>query len=236
MKPKEYLQQIAEKYPNKKIRIGGHSKGGNVAIYSAITVPESIQKRIIKVDNYDGPGFSKEIINKYSNKKIVKKIETFIPQDSIIGRLLNHKEKIFITLSVEKGIYQHDIYSWQLIKDELIQSEKTTDASEIINQAITDWLQTTSVNQRRIFIDSLFELFYSTESETFGDISKALFTNISKILKKYKTISSEDRKTVTSMLRIFVTSYFNVIKERQITKKENSKLKQLIERESINDI
>lgn len=83
---KEYLKKIAKKYPDKKIRIGGHSKGGNVAVYSAITADKEIQDRIIKVYNYDGPGFNKEIINKYKTSAILKKIETYLPQDSIIRK------------------------------------------------------------------------------------------------------------------------------------------------------
>ena len=116
---KKYLEDISKKYHNKKIRIGGHSKGGNVAVYSAITSSEKVKKRIVKVYNYDGPGFNKNIIDKYETDDILEKIETYIPQDSIIGRLLNHKEKKTIIQSIEKGILQHDIYSWQVLKKKL---------------------------------------------------------------------------------------------------------------------
>ena len=216
-----YLENVAKKYPEKKIRIGGHSKGGNVAIYSAITVENTIQDRIIKVDNFDGPGFSKEIITKYQNSNILKKIETFIPQDSIIGRLLNHKEKITVVLSVEKGIYQHDIYSWQVLDREIIKEEKNTDNSENVNKTITNWLEITSNEQRKIFIDSLFEIIYSTEANTFGEITFS--KSIPKMLQKYKTISPEERKSITNMLKVFAVSYFNVIKDSQINKFENIK-------------
>lgn len=213
---RDYAQKIAEKYPNKKIRIGGHSKGGNVAIYSAATVSNEVQKRIIKVYNYDGPGFSKNMISKYGNDKIVEKIETYIPQDSIIGRILNHKEKITISYSLEKGIFQHDIYSWQVLKDDLIRLEKNTKTSETIDKTLTDWLDTTTVAQRKIFIDAVFELFYSTDANTFGDISKSLSTNIPKIIKKYGEISPEDKKIISKMIRLMAVSYFNILKNRLI--------------------
>lgn len=220
---KEYLEKIAGKYPYKKIRIGGHSKGGNVAIYSAITASKNIQDKIIKVNNYDGPGFNKEIIKKYGNSNIINKIETFIPQDSIIGRILNHKEKSTVSFSIEKGLYQHDIYSWQVLRDEMIKEEKNTDMSEDVNKTITGWLEATTNEQRKIFVDSLFELFYSTEAVTFGDISKTLSASIPKILQQYKTISSDDKKTITNMLKIFAKSYMQVIKDKQTTKFENMK-------------
>ncbi len=225
LQEKNIYGQIAEKYPNKKIRIGGHSKGGNVAIYSAVTASKKIKNRIIKVYNYDGPGFSKNMINQYENDEIIKKIETYIPQDSIIGRILNHKEKITISYSLEKGILQHDIFSWQVLKDDLVRLEKSTVTSEQFNKTFADWIDTTTVQQRKVFFDVVFELFYSTNANTFGEISKSLSTNIPKIIKKYGEVSPEDKKIVMSMIKLMSTSYFNIMKETQNVKFENMKEK-----------
>lgn len=219
---KEYLERIAKQYPVKKIRIGGHSKGGNVAIYAAITALSKIQNKMIKVYNYDGPGFSKDIIAQYGNEDIISKIETYIPQDSIIGRIMNHKEKTTISYSIEKGILQHDIYSWQVLKDNMIKSEKTTQNSENLNQTVTDWLESSTAEERKIFFDAIFELVYSTEADTFGDISKTFTTSIPKVLKKYQEISHENRKTITEMIKLFITTYLNVMKENWKIKRTNS--------------
>ncbi len=218
---KKYIEKIAPKYPNKKIRIGGHSKGGNVAIYSAITASEEIKNRIIKVYNYDGPGFNKNIINKYNNNEIISKIETYIPQDSIIGRLLNHKEKMTIAFSLERGILQHDIYSWQVLKDDLIHSEKNTDKSEDIDKTITEWIELTTNEQRKIVIDAVFELFYSTDSETFGEMSKNISANLPKVLKKYEEIAKEDKEMIKQMIKIIATSYINILRKREKSKLED---------------
>ena len=222
---KKYAEKIAKLYPTKRIRIGGHSKGGNVAIFSAITSSKEIQDRIIKVYNYDGPGFNKEIIKKYGNDDIVDKIETYIPQDSVVGRLLNHKEKTTIALSLEKGILQHDIFSWQIFKDDLIRLEKNTENSETIDKTLTDWLEVTTAEQRKIVIDSVFEILYSTEATTFGEITKNLPTSIPKILKKYGELSKEDKEKITSMIKIIINSYRNVVKERENGKLDNLKEK-----------
>lgn len=210
---KDYLVRIAEKYKKSKIRIGGHSKGGNVAIYSAISSSEAIQKRIIKVYNYDGPGFTKEIVDKYKNSKVIDKIETYIPQESIIGRILNHKEKITISSSTEKGLYQHDLYSWQVLKTDLIKLEKNTQISENLKNTLDNWLSVTTNEQRKIFFDTIFELFYSTEADTFANISKTLTQSIPKILKKYTEITKEDKKTITEMIMTFAKAYFSIIRK-----------------------
>ena len=101
----KYLSIIAEKYPKKLIRIGGHSKGGNVAVYSSVTAPKSIQNRIIKINNYDGPGFSDNFLEKHKGNPIIEKISTYIPQDSIIGRIMEREEKFEVVQSIEKSCH-----------------------------------------------------------------------------------------------------------------------------------
>ena len=96
----KYLNKVAKKYKN-KIRVGGHSKGGNLAVYAATFCLAKIQERIIKVYNNDGPGFNQKITQSKEYKNILSKVHTYIPQTSIIGRLLNHEEKTTILKSVQ---------------------------------------------------------------------------------------------------------------------------------------
>ena len=220
---KEYLEKIAIKYPNKRIRIGGHSKGGNVAIYAALTASKEIQNRVIKVYNYDGPGFNKEIINKYKENSILKKVETYLPQDSMIGRIMTHEEECTVALSIEKGIYQHDIYSWQVKGTDLIKAKSLTESSEIFSKALTNWLNTTTNEQRKIFFDGIFEVIYSTEVNKLSDIQKNLSENMQKIYKKYKEIPETERKTITSMIKLFVKDYFENVKLQKTNKLEELK-------------
>ncbi len=212
---KEYLERISKKYKNKLIRLGGHSKGGNVAIYAAVTVDENIQNRIIKIDNFDGPGFHKEFIQKYGNKQIIKKIETFIPQDSIIGRMLGHKEKVTICHSNAKNIYQHFTHSWEVSCDKIVKLDKNTKMSENINNMLIEWLNNTTEEDRKIFVDSVFELFESTNADTFKEINKSLINNIPKILSKYKKIPPKERKHISSMIKLFITSYRKSTKKKK---------------------
>lgn len=213
-----YAIKIADKYSTKKIRIGGHSKGGNIAVYSAISLPREIQDRIIHVDNFDGPGFSKSIIEKHRFELIWKKITAYIPQDSVVGRLLEHKEKCIVVLSNEKGIYQHDIYSWQVIKDKAITLEEVTDSSELLNVAITEWLENTKPEQRKIFVDQVFEILYSVDVTSTIDIKHVLIKKVPDIIRAYKDVSEEDRKVIGEMVKIFVKSYMSKIKENEMTK------------------
>ena len=213
-----YLNKIANKYPNKKIRIGGHSKGGNVAVYSAISTNSAIQKRIISVTNYDGPGFNDTIIETYKNSSILNRITTYLPQDSVIGRILEHKEKCEIVYSTEKGLYQHDIYSWQIVKDSPIKLEKATNSSEIIYKTIKEWLKQTTVEQRKIFFDGVFEVFYSTSAKTFSEISSNFLKSLPTLFKTYREFDEKDRKTMTKMLTSFIKAYAVNFKDSELKK------------------
>ena len=209
---KEYLEKISNKYRNKNMILGGHSKGGNVAIYAAVTASDKIQNRIIKVVNYDGPGFDEEFIKNIQNKEILDKVFTYIPQDSVIGRILEHEEGYEVVQSIQKGIYQHDIYSWQVKGKKMIKLKETTKSSEIMNDTMKTWLRSTTVEQRRLFFDAIFDIFNSTSASKFSEISISWKTSMPKIFDTYKELSEEDKKNITEMIKLFGKSYFNSIR------------------------
>ena len=208
----EYLKKQAKKYNNKKIYIGGHSKGGNIAIYSAIKAPKKIQKRIVMISNYDGPGFSRHMIESIENKEIISKIHSVIPQESIIGRLLEHKEKTYIVKSIEKGLYQHDIFSWEVEKDNIVRLPNVDKFSEVVNDTVREWLQKTTPEQRKIFVDGIFSILYSTEVSTFKEFWSSILRNTPTMFRAYKGINEKDRKMITNMMKEFGKSYYSAFR------------------------
>ena len=211
---KKYLETIATKYSDKLIRVGGHSKGGNVAMYSALTCDPSIENRIIKVYNYDGPGLTEKLATSYKNSKILYRIESYFPQDSIIGRVLYHPEKSTIVKSVENLIFEHDIYSWQVMGTDIEKTELTK-TSQIINNTIMNWLKNSSIEDRKIFIDCVFEMIYSTNVDTFPEILNNITKNVTIILKKYTHLSKDEKTTFTNMIKLFLTSYIKEIRSEK---------------------
>ena len=211
----KYIKKISKKY-TEKMHLGGHSKGGNIAVYSAIFSPRVIQKRIIDVTNHDGPGFDKSIIEMEEYKNIIKKVHTYIPQSSIIGRLLEHEEEYIIVKSVQKGVMQHDIYSWQVLGTEFIKEEKITNGSEMINETVRNWLKTTTPEQRENFINLMYEVITTTKAKTFKEFTSSWAKNIGIILKTYKHINEKDKKIIGQMVLSFFTAAKDCIKEKII--------------------
>ena len=211
---KKYLEMVAEKYLKIKIRIGGHSKGGNIAVYAATFANKEIKDRIINVYNNDGPGFCEDVIESLEYQEMISKVHTYIPQSSIIGRLMNHKEKYTIVKSNQKGIMQHDLYSWQLIGPQFVTLKKLTNESEFIDKTIKQWLENIEPEKREQVIDVVFDILNTTDAQTMKDLKANWFTNAKTILETYKNIDNETKdmvwQTINALLKIAKNNIFDI--------------------------
>ena len=209
---KQYLEEIAKEYPSSKIIIGGHSKGGNIAVYAATFASKEVKDRIINVYNNDGPGFCEDVIETPEYQEILSRVHTYIPQSSIIGRLMNHKEKYTIVESVQRGIMQHDLYSWQLLGKEFVTLKKLTNESEFIDKTIKDWLENVEPEKREQVIDAVFEILNTTEAQTMKELKANWFANAKTILGTYKTIDNDTKEmvwqTVNELLKVAKNNIF----------------------------
>lgn len=153
----EYTMEIARKYPV-PLRLGGHSKGGNLAVFAAVKADPAVQRRILDVYNNDGPGFTDYLMNDPAYKKMVPKIRTYVPQSSVIGMLLEHEEPYTIIKSKQLGLLQHELYSWEVLGKEFVLMEEITADSRFLNETIKTWLAELTNQERNEVVDTLFEL------------------------------------------------------------------------------
>lgn len=209
-----YLNEVASIYPNKSIMIGGHSKGGNLAMYSAIFCMSSVKDRIVQVYNNDGPGFSKDIVSLAEYKEILPKMISYIPQASVIGRLLEHYEKNIIVESTEKGIMQHSIYSWQVLGTKMVHLEELVNGSKFVDNTITEWLESVEPKQREQFVDTLFEVFNTTDADRLSEMKENWFASVKAMLSKYKSIDNEHKEMINETLQsLFQIAKDNIFKK-----------------------
>lgn len=197
---KNYLEKIAKRYPEKRIIVGGHSKGGNLAIYSAAFVSEEVKRRIIKVYNNDGPGFCEDIIDSAEYQSVLKLVHSYIPQSSVIGRLMNHEEKYSVVESTQKGIMQHDLYSWQVQGPKFILSDSLTNKSDFIDRTITGWVTSIEPERREQFINTIYEILCTADGDTIKGIKKNWQSNYKTMLKSYKNLDKESKKMINEVL------------------------------------
>jgi len=210
----KYLNDIGTRYRGKLI-VGGHSKGGNLSVYASMFCKDRIKKKIVEIINADGPGFDESIFNTENYIKISEKLNTYIPQSSIIGRLLEHDEDYEIIHSTQKGIMQHDIYSWQVNSTNLVRIPNLTDNSQFVNKVVRDWLKNTTPEQRKNFVNVIYDVLAATEARSLSDFGVDTLKKVTTVIKSYKNIDKEERKEIEAMIKLMFESTINIIKQKR---------------------
>ena len=195
----KYVNSVADEIDG-KIIIGGHSKGGNLAVYSAVYCSDNIKNRIITVYNNDGPGFSKKILDSDEYAEVSDKIKTIIPESSVVGILLEHEEKFIIVKSTQKGLLQHDAFSWELIGTQFLAAEERTQYSEISDAALKTWLSQMDTEERTLFVDTLFDILQSTDAKTLMDLNANKLETAMSLMKTIKNLDDDKKAGMNKIL------------------------------------
>lgn len=196
----EYLEKT-QRRTYRKIRIGGHSKGGNLAVYASAFCNKNIQRRIIGIYNNDGPGFELSTIEKEGFRNIISVVKTIVPQSSIVGMLLEHEEDYVVIQSTQTGIFQHDAFSWQLVGRHFIELDSTDARSRRIDKAIKTWLNSLEKEEIERFVDELFNLITATGAKTLTDLTKDRGKNIGALLKALSDMDETTHKNLAHILK-----------------------------------
>lgn len=199
----EYLERAATAYTG-EIYVGGHSKGGNLAVYAAAFCSPETQKRIHTVYNMDGPGFAQEVIEKPGYARICSRIHTYIPQSSVVGMLLEHEEAYTIVHSTQSGLMQHNVYSWEVLRNHLIELETVTKSSRFIDQTLKTWLKEMDPSYRGKIIDTIYELFAQTDARTVSELTSNWYQNVSLLLKSWKKVDPQTQEYLREMMRLLL--------------------------------
>lgn len=185
----DYLNYVGSMTPG-KLWIGGHSKGGNLAVYAAVKTMSVIQDKIVAVYNNDGPGFSTGMIESELYLKMKDRIHTYVPKTSIIGMLLEHAEEYVIIDSTEMGIRQHDPMSWQVEGTSFVYVDRLTSESIIFDTASHAWISTMTNEQREEFVDVLFQLLEDAGIKVLGDFTSSKWEKALEMMRLMKENAS----------------------------------------------
>ena len=178
------------------IRIGGHSKGGNLAVYAATKCGLPVQKRIIGVYNHDGPGFKDSLFETPEFLRVKNRIHTTLPESSLVGLLLRQYNDYNVVKSTRRGIKQHDPFSWIIEGCDFVYSGELRNSAKLRNKTLDEWLETLTDEKRKLFINTLFDVLDATEADTLHELSQEWHKNATAILYAIKSIDTETRRFV----------------------------------------
>lgn len=203
-----YFNNISEKYKNVNFIIGGHSKGGNLAVYSAIFCEDFFKKRIIKIYDHDGPGFLEEILISEKFNSIKDKIEKTVPKTAIVGLLFEQHSNYKVVDSDGIFMFQHNPYNWKTKNNSFYILKEIDSISQYTNKTINKWLTSTTLENRMIFINSLYNIIYKTNVTTFPELWSNI-NNYKIIINELQTIEPEIKKiildTIKELIKILST-------------------------------
>jgi len=211
-----YINEVASQ-TRKKIRIGGHSKGGNLAIYGAVRCKSKYKRRIINVYNNDGPGFDEAFIKDKRYQEMRPIIQSIVPEHSVVGMLLEHDSDFIVVKSSQTGIMQHDGMSWQVLGSHFDYAKELSSVSRALKEALSRWINGISVQERNQFVDVLFSLITASGASTLSEIQADRFNSASSAFKIYQSL---DKDTKLMLRRLFhsLTGEFDKVRKRKAQK------------------
>lgn len=168
---KLYLHHLAT-LTDQPLLVSGHSKGGNLAIYASSFVPLQVQERIGGIFSFDGPGMHLATIETSDYENIQDKINFYVPEDSVVGMMLEHTVEPSIIKSRKIGFAQHLVTNWLIEDDHLMRSDGVSATSQLVQQTLHEWTDQYTSAELEFFVNRFFDLLFQTGAKSLVEITK----------------------------------------------------------------
>jgi len=207
-----YLKKYAYK-EKRPIYLTGHSKGGNLAVYSYLSADKTLQSKIRKVYSFDGPGLNEKLEARlhYNEKKQL--ITKLIPYESIVGQIYSSPEGCDVIKASSRLLFQHSLYNWHLTKD--FRFERVPSMSKSVNDAcagLNKWLGECNEEDKQMIIETLFNMLQNSNITTPGQIMNSKTASVINIIDKYQKLDKKIKVRFNSLFRkLFKNIYLEML-------------------------
>ncbi|HFI0143112.1 TPA: DUF2974 domain-containing protein [Streptococcus suis] len=203
----DYLERIMSSQ-KENFYIAGHSKGGNLALYSASKQSPNLQERIVAVYPFDAPGLHKKHLEAPGYQAIQNRIYPLIPQNSIVGMMLETPEKAQIVQSNTIGLLQHITFSWEIEGTDFKSAPALTSDSLQTDQTLKAWTASLTDEELKDFFDLFFGIFIQAGIERFSDITVNPLQKLQEMDRLRKELSPQEADMMDKLIRqLFDTRY-----------------------------
>ncbi len=225
----EYLTKASQSFDG-RIVIGGHSKGGNLALWAALNASDEISERTDKIYNFDGPGFLENVWEGENYLRIADKIRTVIPSGSVVGLLLKYDTNYNVTKSTAKSyLHQHDALTWIVEGRNFVCDNDVLPDVKRANEMVGKWIYAMDPEDRRNFVEGFFDILCSTNAKTVTDLA----ANRTAVLKAFSTIDPETKAALMTGVKFFLGEGKSQVSEaiRSLIKKKPSEEEEKVEQQ-----
>lgn len=203
-------QKLASEYINNalklsdlKVYIGGHSKGGNLAMAAYLNASLRVRLRIKEVYNFDGPGFLPRVIDSKKYQKLSKKIISYFPEESLVGMCLENKCPQKIVKSHKHKVDQHDAYNWYIDNNKFVLT-KLSDYSKMMHKKTINIINTYTPEQLKLFTETFFNLLYNSGYTKKSELRKIDLNKFRSIIKGATNLTEEERKIIFDLFKALI--------------------------------
>ncbi|SPT52819.1 Protein of uncharacterised function (DUF2974) [Actinomyces bovis] len=187
-----YLEEVAQQVDGELV-VGGHSKGGNLAVYAAACAPGAIQERIKQVFSHDGPGFLPEFLETDAYARVAEKTSKTVPQASVVGLLLEDRERHQVVRSKNALIWQHDPFSWVVEGCDFAYLDSLAPSARLVSSTVSAWLRSRSAEERERFINTLYAVLETAGAQSTQDLREGSWRNAPAVARAFAGLDPETR-------------------------------------------
>ena len=196
----QYLRDTIQACPDAHIRVAGHSKGGNLALYACAYLTEAERRHLEHVYLLDSPGFCPEVLDIARIAEIDTYCTRIVPGYSVIGSLFAPEIRDSqIVRSTYPGILQHDMMSWCVSPDGLDTLDEPDPASLFLNERIDGWIRSVSIPERRELVESLFDAMSENGTETLNAFAAKGITGFEDVFFRVAGLHAPARRAAMAL-------------------------------------
>lgn len=222
-----YLNAIAAG-TDTPIFLGGHSKGGNLAVYAAAHADAAVQTRIRAVYSFDGPGLDDATVASDGYARIARRIRSFVPQQSVVGLLMAYHPEYTVVQSDGLGLLQHNAFTWQVRGTDFVAVTELDVSSQLVDHTVHAWLSRVSPEQRRRFVSTIFGVLEATGANTTKELLQRAPELLPAIRKALQGVDRETTRMIFSLwgqfMHIGASNILDLLRQRVLP--ENSETTQ----------
>jgi len=209
-----YTLEMASAFPDRTLRLGGHSKGGHLALWSAIRCPREVQDRIERVWSNDGPGFREDLYAEPEYLRLRDRVRLIVPKSSVVGMLLEHPTEYEVVDSDRPvGLLQHNGFTWQVLGGSFVHLASVSPEGRRNDRALREWIRGMDQTQREQFVDGLFRILSASGARTLTELREDGVRASAAMVRTMREMDPETRDAVSRAVAQLVQSSFRVRRE-----------------------